>query len=147
MSDVEPEEGPGLPGSPRATPSVEEPATDEELASEWADPPGLWGHLRAVQNDAIGKRLLLTGFFFLILGGSVDSLVMRLQLARPESDLLSPQLFNELFTNHGSVTMFLVILPIVSLVERPEPLPYSITEAVLGSDKKAVLGENTTPAT
>jgi ubiquinol-cytochrome c reductase cytochrome b subunit len=42
---------------------------------------------------------------------------------------------------------FLVILPIVSLVERPEPLPYSITEAVLGSDKKAVLGENTTPAT
>ncbi len=42
---------------------------------------------------------------------------------------------------------FLVILPIVSMVERPEPLPFSITEAVLGSDKKAVLGENTTPAT
>ena len=41
---------------------------------------------------------------------------------------------------------FLVILPIVSSVEKPEPLPYSITEAVLGSDKKAVLGENTTPA-
>ena len=42
---------------------------------------------------------------------------------------------------------FLVILPIVSSIERPEPLPFSITEAVLGSDKKAVLGENTTPAT
>jgi ubiquinol-cytochrome c reductase cytochrome b subunit len=42
---------------------------------------------------------------------------------------------------------FLVILPIVSWVERPEPLPFSITEAVLGSDKQAVLGENTTPAT
>jgi len=38
---------------------------------------------------------------------------------------------------------FLVILPIVSWVERPEPLPFSITEAVLGSDKQAVLGENT----
>jgi len=37
---------------------------------------------------------------------------------------------------------FLVILPIVSMVERPEPLPFSITEAVLDSDKKAVLGEN-----
>jgi cytochrome c oxidase subunit I+III len=95
-----------------ATPTVEAPATDEQLASQWADPPGLWGQLRAVQNDAIGKRLLLTGFFFLLLGGSVDSVVMRLQLARPESELLSPQLFNELFTNHGSVTMFLVILPI-----------------------------------
>ena len=42
---------------------------------------------------------------------------------------------------------FLVILPIVSMIERPEPLPFSITEAVLGEDKKAVLGKNTTPAT
>jgi len=42
---------------------------------------------------------------------------------------------------------FLVIVPIISSFERPEPLPFSITEAVLGSDKKAVLGENTTPAT
>jgi ubiquinol-cytochrome c reductase cytochrome b subunit len=42
---------------------------------------------------------------------------------------------------------FLIILPIISSFERPEPLPFSITEAVLGSDKKAVLGENTTPAT
>ena len=42
---------------------------------------------------------------------------------------------------------FLVILPLLSWLERPEPLPFSITEAVLGEDKKAVLGENTTPAT
>ena len=41
---------------------------------------------------------------------------------------------------------FLVILPIISSVEKPEPLPYSITEAVLGSDKKVFKGENTTPA-
>ncbi|MFP5377046.1 MAG: cbb3-type cytochrome c oxidase subunit I [Acidimicrobiia bacterium] len=100
------------PGVASMEPAIETTATDDELQARWADPPGLWGRLRAVQNDAIGKRLLLTGFFFLLLGGSVDSLVMRLQLARPESDLVSPQLFNELFTNHGSVTMFLVILPI-----------------------------------
>ena len=42
---------------------------------------------------------------------------------------------------------FLVILPLLSWLERPEPLPFSITEAVLGEDNKAVLGENTTPAT
>ncbi len=34
---------------------------------------------------------------------------------------------------------FLVILPIVSALERPDPLPYSITEAVLGHDEHAVL--------
>ncbi|MGV3553716.1 MAG: cytochrome b [Croceibacterium sp.] len=42
---------------------------------------------------------------------------------------------------------FLIILPIISAIERPQPLPFSITEAVLHSDKKPVLGENTTPAT
>jgi cytochrome c oxidase subunit I+III len=88
------------------------PETTDELDRLWADPPGLWGQLTGVQNDKIGARLLLTGFFFLLLGGSFDSLVMRLQLAVPENTLVSPQLYNEMFTNHGSVTMFLVILPI-----------------------------------
>jgi cytochrome c oxidase subunit I+III len=55
---------------------------------------------------------MLTGFFFLLLGGSFDSVLMRLQLAVPDNELISPELYNELFTNHGSVTMFLVILPI-----------------------------------
>ncbi|KRA81466.1 cytochrome b [Altererythrobacter sp. Root672] len=41
---------------------------------------------------------------------------------------------------------FLVILPIVSMIERPDPLPFSITESVLGSDDKAVLGANATSA-
>ncbi|WP_156840819.1 cytochrome b [Novosphingobium aquimarinum] len=35
---------------------------------------------------------------------------------------------------------FLIILPIVSAIERPDPLPFSITEAVLGSDDNALLG-------
>ncbi|MXO65740.1 cytochrome b [Altericroceibacterium endophyticum] len=42
---------------------------------------------------------------------------------------------------------FLVVLPIVSSIEKPQPLPYSITEAVLGSEDKIVQGENATPAT
>jgi cytochrome c oxidase subunit I+III len=102
----------GLPRSGGETPVVDHPSTDAELERLWADPKGLRGILTAVQNDRIGRRLLLTGFFFLLLGGSVDSLVMRLQLAVPENTLIGPQLYSELFTNHGSVTMFLVILPI-----------------------------------
>jgi cytochrome c oxidase subunit I+III len=101
-----------VPRTGSETPSVTEPMTGEELNRLWADPPGLWGQLTGVQNDKIGTRLLLTGFFFLLLGGSFDSLVMRLQLAVPDNTLVSPELYNELFTNHGSVTMFLVILPI-----------------------------------
>lgn len=41
---------------------------------------------------------------------------------------------------------FLVIIPVVSSIEKPEPLPYSITEAVLGHDQDAVLGDNKAPA-
>ena len=41
---------------------------------------------------------------------------------------------------------FLVILPIVSSIERPEPLPFSITEAVLGTDGNTALGGNAKPA-
>ena len=41
---------------------------------------------------------------------------------------------------------FLVILPLLSAFETPQPLPNSITDAVLHSDKKPVLGENTSPA-
>jgi ubiquinol-cytochrome c reductase cytochrome b subunit len=35
---------------------------------------------------------------------------------------------------------FFVIVPIVSSIERPDPLPFSITESVLGSDSQAALG-------
>jgi len=34
---------------------------------------------------------------------------------------------------------FFVILPLVSMMERPDPLPYSITEAVLGADDQSAL--------
>ncbi len=97
---------------PDRTPTAASGPTTPVLDREWTRPPGWWGRLQAVQNDTVGFRLILTGLFFLLLGGSVDSIVMRLQLARPDNDLVDAQLYNEMFTNHGSVTMFLVILPI-----------------------------------
>jgi ubiquinol-cytochrome c reductase cytochrome b subunit len=40
---------------------------------------------------------------------------------------------------------FLIVLPIVSSLERPEPLPFSITEAVLGKDHDALLAPKAVP--
>jgi ubiquinol-cytochrome c reductase cytochrome b subunit len=40
---------------------------------------------------------------------------------------------------------FFVIIPIVSSVERPDPLPFSITEAVLGKDHDALLAPEAVP--
>src|SRR5207237_6948887 len=43
--------------------------------------------------------------------GGVEALVMRTQLARPNEHLVSPSLFNELFTTHGVTMIFLFIIP------------------------------------
>src|SRR5688572_9637747 len=96
------------------SPSVEAapPGTAEALERVWADPPGVIGRLKAVQNDAIGKRMLATAFFFFVLGG-FDSIMIRMQLARPENNFLSAEQYNRFFSMHGSVTMYLVILPML----------------------------------
>ncbi len=100
------------PESPRIAASPAPPETAAALERVWADPPGWLGKLCAVQNDAIGKRILATAFFFFVLGG-FDSIMMRVQLAWSENTFLDPQLYNEFFSMHGSVTMYLVILPML----------------------------------
>ncbi len=97
-----------VPPSAAAAPA----GTAAALERVWADPRGWLGRLAAVQNDTIGKRMLATAFFFFALGG-FDSLMIRLQLARPENDFLSPEAYNQFFSMHGSVTMYLVILPMI----------------------------------
>jgi cytochrome c oxidase subunit I+III len=88
------------------------PETVERLKHVWADPLGWRGWVSAVQNDTIGVRILATAFFFFVLGG-FDSLVIRIQLARPENSFVDADLYNKFFTMHGSVIMFLVILPML----------------------------------
>ena len=78
----------------------------------WADPPGVVGWFKALQNDSIGVRLMMTAFLFFILGG-INALLMRVQLANAESTFMSPQRYNELFTMHGVTMMFLFAVPMM----------------------------------
>src|SRR5437870_6831475 len=71
------------------------------LSQTWASQGGLWGWLTTVDHKIIGRRYIITAFVFLLLGG-VLAAVMRAQLARPESGLISPDLYNQLFTMHGT---------------------------------------------
>jgi cytochrome c oxidase subunit I+III len=100
-----------LASSDRKVISPDEPV-NERLEKIWADPPGLWGWFRALQNDALGSRMMATAFVFFLLGG-IMALLMRTQLVIAESDFLSPQRFNELFTMHGSTMMFLFAVPML----------------------------------
>lgn len=90
---------------------AETPGTD--LDAIWRTKPGVIGWLSSVDHKEIGKRYIVTAFLFLVLGG-LEALVMRLQLARPNQAVLSPEQYNELFTMHGITLIFLYAAPVLS---------------------------------
>jgi cytochrome c oxidase subunit I+III len=93
---------------PRSAEPQEQGDRFEEI---WRAPTGI-RRLTAVNNSIIGRRFIVTGFIFFLIGG-VLGLLMRTQLLVPENDFLSPQLYNELFTMHGTTMMFLFAVPIM----------------------------------
>ena len=98
-------------------PDIRDHALDDDtlrvrLAKTWATPRGLWGALTTVDHKIIARRYLVTAFIFLALGG-ILAVLMRLQLARPESRVLGPGLYNQVFTMHGSNMMFLFAVPVM----------------------------------
>jgi cytochrome c oxidase subunit I+III len=90
------------------------PGELEALERAWKVPVG-WRRLSAVNNTAVGVYYLGTALLFFVLAG-VLALVMRTQLAVPENDLVSPSTYNQLFTMHGTVMMFLFAVPAVEAV-------------------------------
>jgi cytochrome c oxidase subunit I len=96
----------------RDGPDLTGEALHEKLSATWNDPPGLIGWLRSVDHKSIGRRYLVTAMIFLALGGILAAL-MRLQLARPESGLIGPDRYNQIFTMHGTTMMFLFAVPVM----------------------------------
>ena len=75
------------------------------------NPTGIWEWLTTVDHKRIGTLYLLTSFTFFLIGG-IEATIMRLQLTRPESSLVSADLFNQLFTMHALTMIFLAIMPL-----------------------------------
>jgi cytochrome c oxidase subunit 1/cytochrome c oxidase subunit I+III len=87
--------------------------SERRLEELWKPEPGLRGWFSTVDHKEIGIRYIVTAFAFLLIGG-IEALVMRLQLARPEQNLLTPEQYNQLFSMHGITMIFLYALPILS---------------------------------
>ena len=85
----------------------------ERLELVWHEGTGLSAWAGTVDHKRIGLRYLYTGFVFFVLAG-LESTLMRVQLAAPGLEVLSPQTYNELFSMHGVTMMFLVATPILS---------------------------------
>jgi cytochrome c oxidase subunit I+III len=110
-------EAPEYSGRPRWTDRppgpVVRPAPDEDMLTQaWANRPGFRGWVGQCNHKAVGRRFVYTSLFYFLVGG-VLALAIRTQLAVPENTLLGPQMFNEFFTMHGSVMMFLFVVPML----------------------------------
>ncbi len=74
---------------------------------------GLLSWLATVDHKRIGIMYLLVSLVFFGAGG-IEALLMRIQLARPENNFLSPQAYNQIFTMHGTTMIFLVAMPVLT---------------------------------
>jgi cytochrome c oxidase subunit 1 len=68
--------------------------------------------LRTTDAKQIGLMYLITSFAFFLVGGLM-ALLMRAELARPGTDYLSPEQYNQLFTMHGTVMLLFFATPVV----------------------------------
>ncbi|MCA9113401.1 MAG: cbb3-type cytochrome c oxidase subunit I, partial [Planctomycetaceae bacterium] len=115
------------PGDPEplaeAPPQELQQAQAKRLLAAWKTPKS-WRYWSAVNNSEVGKWYTVVAFCFFLFGG-VLALLMRIQLAFPGNDFLSAEQYNQVFTMHGSVMMFLFAVPIFeafSIMILPEML-------------------------
>lgn len=86
----------------------------DRLEKAWSM-PRRFGYLREVNNTIVGLLYVGTGFVFFLAAG-VLALLMRIQLAVPGNTFLDADTYNQFFTMHGTVMMFLFAVPIVEAV-------------------------------
>ena len=84
------------------------------LEDVWRTPSG-WRFFKSVNNTNIGLLYIGTALLFFILAG-ILALLMRVQLAVPENTFLSASTYNQVFTMHGTVMMFLFAIPVVEAI-------------------------------
>jgi cytochrome c oxidase subunit I+III len=87
-----------------------EAARTDPLTRAWSRTNDVSGWMTAVNHRSIGMRYIVTSFIFFLLAG-ISALIMRLQLALPQLELISPDLYNQLFTMHGTTMMFFFAVP------------------------------------
>jgi cytochrome c oxidase subunit 1 len=63
-----------------------------------------------IDHKVIGIQYLVLSFIFYLIGGMM-AVAMRAELATPNPDVLNPALYNAFMTNHGTIMIFLWIVP------------------------------------
>ena len=88
----------------------ERPAAPPPPPEKRGHATGLVGWVTTTDHKKIGILYAVTAFAFFLLGG-VLGLLMRAELAGPGRQLVGESMYNQLFTMHGSIMMFLFAVP------------------------------------
>src|ERR1700693_1243494 len=73
---------------------------------------GLHEWVATVDHKRLGILYIVYALVFLLIGG-IEAIVIRIQLIRPHNDFVSPQVFNRMFTMHGTTMIFFVVMPVL----------------------------------
>ena len=65
----------------------------------------------STDHKVIGIQYIVTAFIFYFIGGAIAE-VMRTELSTPDPDFVQPEFYNQLLTMHGTIMLFLWIIPV-----------------------------------
>jgi cytochrome c oxidase subunit I+III len=97
-------------------PGPDHPAQDpirlhKALSAIW-NPGRGWQKAAAVNHSVLGIRFMVTAGVFFLIGGLL-AMVIRAQLSTPHSAFIGPEIYNQIFTMHGTIMMFLFAIPML----------------------------------
>ena len=92
-------------------PGADAPVRPMGVFARPGNTPGWRGWVTTVDHKRIGIMYGAAALFFFLIGG-VEAMLIRLQLAAPEGKVLSADLYNQVYTMHGTTMIFLVVMPI-----------------------------------
>ena len=73
---------------------------------------GLRAWLSTIDHKQIGILYMVTALFFFLVGG-LEAMAIRAQLSLPNLKVLSPEIYDQIFTMHGTTMIFLVVMPVL----------------------------------
>jgi len=87
--------------------AINEFAGGGQSVGEW-----LHGWVTTVDHKRLGILYIVYSLFFLVIAG-IEATIIRIQLMVPHNHFVSPEVFNRMFTMHGTTMIFFVAMPIL----------------------------------
>ena len=87
--------------------------TDVRTQERVSTGAAIWSWITTIDHKRIGVLYFTTSLIYFLVAG-FEALLIRLQLATPDGQILDPDTYNQLFTMHGTAMVFMVAMPMAA---------------------------------